>query len=299
MQETVITIVSAESDGLGDALASKIMAEIRSFGVDDVNYKWLERGKALDIFINIYNAELTEKLRAHFKGQGGFDVFIQQNDDTRKKRLLIADMDATIVVGETLDELADHVGLKEKVSAITERAMRGELDFEAALRERVGMLTGLPLTQVFEVVQSMQLSKGARTLVQTMKRHGARCVLVSGGFDFFTGQAASLCGFDAHFGNRLGLADEKLTGDVLSPIVDKSFKEKKLKEESANLNLPSAMTMAVGDGANDIPMLTAAGAGVGYFAKPAVLVATPFQVRYTDLTALLYMQGFSDKEIAR
>ena len=212
----------------------------------------------------------------------------------RKKRLLIADMDSTIINVECIDELADFAGAKAQVSAITERAMRGELDFEAALRERVAMLKGLPVADLQRVYdERVRLNPGARTLVRTMRGNGARCVLVSGGFTFFTSRVAQAALFHAHRGNTLGEADGVLTGEVGEPILGREAKLQALKEEAAAHQLPLSATLAIGDGANDLAMIEAAGLGVAYRAKPVVAAQADARVDHTDLTTLLYFQGYS------
>ena len=212
----------------------------------------------------------------------------------RKKRLLIADMDSTIINVECIDELADFAGLKAQVSAITERAMRGDLDFESALRQRVAMLKGLPVTDLQRVYdRRIQLNPGARTLVRTMAANGARCVLVSGGFTFFTSRVAQAALFQAHRGNSLGEADGVLTGTVGEPILGRAAKLEALKDEAAARQLPLSATLAVGDGANDLAMIEVAGLGVAYRAKPIVAAQADARLDHTDLTTLLYFQGYS------
>jgi phosphoserine phosphatase len=217
-----------------------------------------------------------------------------QTLEGRKKRLLIADMDSTIINVECLDELADFAGLKAEISAITERTMRGELPFEAALRERVAMLKGLPVTALQQTYdERVRLNPGARTLVRTMAANGARCVLVSGGFSFFTSRVAQAALFQAHRGNTLGEADGLLTGTVGEPILGREAKLEALKEEAATKQLPLSATLAIGDGANDLAMIEAAGLGVAYHAKPIVAAQADARVDHTDLTSLLYFQGYS------
>ena len=212
----------------------------------------------------------------------------------RKKRLLIADMDSTIINVECIDELADFAGVKAQVSAITERAMRGELDFEAALRERVAMLKGLPVADLQRVYdERVRLNPGARTLVRTMRGNGARCVLVSGGFTFFTSRVAQAALFHAHRGNTLIEAGGALTGQVGEPILGREAKLEALKQEAAAGQPPMSATLAVGDGANDLAMIGAAGLGVAYRAKPVVAAQADARVDHTDLTSLLYFQGYS------
>ncbi len=212
----------------------------------------------------------------------------------RKKRLLIADMDSTIINVECLDELADYAGLKAEISAITERAMRGELAFEVALRERVAMLKGLPVTALQAAYdERVRLNPGARTLVKTMANNGARCALVSGGFSFFTSRVAQAAGFQSHRGNELAQADGRLTGLVGDPILGREAKLAALNEDAKLFGIPLAETLAVGDGANDLAMIEAAGLGVAYRAKPIVAAQADARVDHTDLTTLLYFQGYS------
>jgi len=217
--------------------------------------------------------------------------------ECRRKSLLVADMDSTIVTGETLDELADFAGLKPRIAAITARAMNGELDFKAALRERVAMLQGLSVTALEQTWQRVQLTPGARELVATMRAHGAYTVLVSGGFSFFTGRVAALCGFDLHRSNVLLDDGAVLTGRVAEPILDRDSKLATLRQLAAERGLPMAATLAVGDGANDLDMLRAAGLGVAYRAKPIVAAAAQARVDYADLRALLFAQGYRKEEI--
>jgi len=215
----------------------------------------------------------------------------------RRKRLLIADMDSTIINVECLDELADFAGVKDKVSEITERAMRGELAFEGALRERVGMLAGLAVGALQTCYdERVQLNPGARTLVTTMAAHGARCALVSGRFTFFTRRVAEAAGFHLNRANTLIEADGRLTGQVGNPILGKEAKLAALREETAALGLTPADALAVGDGANDLAMIEAAGLGVAYRAKPIVAAQAHAKVDYTDLTTLLYFQGYTAAE---
>ena len=215
----------------------------------------------------------------------------------RRKRLLVADMDSTIIGCECLDELADFAGVKAEVSAITEKAMRGEIDFEGALRERVAVLKGLPasdLQRCFD--ERVRLNPGARALATTMAAHGARCVLVSGGFDFFTRRVAEAAGFQAERANHLIGANGALTGEVREPILGREAKLAALREEVAALGLGPAAALAVGDGANDLAMIEAAGLGVAYRAKPVVAARAHARIDHTDLTTLLYFQGYRADE---
>jgi phosphoserine phosphatase len=215
----------------------------------------------------------------------------------RRKSLLVADMDSTIVTGETLDELADFAGLKARIAAITARAMNGELDFKAALRERVAMLRGLSLHALEQTWERVRLTQGARELVATMRAHGAYAVLVSGGFSFFTSRVATLCGFDEHRSNMLVDDGVALTGEVAEPILDRDTKLHTLTKLAAARGLPLAACLTVGDGANDLDMIQAAGLGVAFHAKPVVAAAARTRVDHADLRALLFAQGYRAEEI--
>ena len=217
---------------------------------------------------------------------------IAQPTATRRKRLLLADMDSTIVTSETLDELADFAGLKPRISAITARAMNGELDFKSALRERVAMLRGLPVTALEQTWQRVQLTPGAAELVATMRANGATTALVSGGFTFFTGRVAALVGFHLHRSNQLLDDGTALIGSVAEPILDRDSKLATLHELAARDGIDLAATLAVGDGANDLDMLQAAGMGVAFHAKPVVAAAASARVDHADLRALLFAQGY-------
>ena len=220
------------------------------------------------------------------------DVIVQPAAPTRRKRLLVADMDSTMIQQECIDELADFAGLKAEIAAITERAMQGELDFEAALDARVAALKGLDATAIDRcLAERSTLMPGARTLIATMKALGARTLLISGGFTAFTAPVAARIGFDRQVANLLHIADGRLDGTVAKPIVDSAVKRDTLIAERATLGLETADTLAVGDGANDIPMLQAAGLGIAYHAKPKASAAADAAVRVGDLTVLLSAQG--------
>jgi len=211
----------------------------------------------------------------------------------RRKRLFIADMDSTIIGCECLDELADFAGVKAEVAAITERAMRGEIAFEGALRERVAMLKGLPTTVLEQCYRErVRLNPGAATLVRTMAANGVHCVLVSGGFESFTGPVSKAAGFAGHQANRLIQAEGRLTGEVGRPILGREAKLEALQLHAAQRGLAFDDVLAVGDGANDLAMIEAAGLGVAYRAKPVVAAQADTKVDHSDLTALLYFQGY-------
>ncbi len=218
----------------------------------------------------------------------------------RRKQVLVADMDSTMIEQECIDELADAVGIKAEVAAITERAMNGELDFEQALRTRVALIKGLERAVIEEIRRErITLAPGGRALVHTMKAYGAVTSLVSGGFTFFADYFAKRIGFDEAIANVLEFEGNRLTGTVASPIVDKATKLRRLQELAAERSLPMSATVAVGDGANDLDMIKAAGLGVALHAKPHVAAEAQVRIDHGDLTALLYLQGFTDEDIVR
>ena len=218
----------------------------------------------------------------------------------RRKKLLVADMDSTIINVECLDELADMAGLKPQIAAITERAMRGELEFEAALKQRVGMLKGLKLEALERTyAERVRLNPGAKSLLATMRAHGAHTMLVSGGFGFFTKRVAQAAGFHIERGNMLLDDGMRLTGEVGMPILGRQAKLKALEEAVAEMGISFEEALAVGDGANDLAMIKRAGLGVAYHAKPVVAEAAGAAINHNDLTALLYLQGYADSEIVR
>lgn len=210
----------------------------------------------------------------------------------RRKRLLVADMESTIIRNEMLDELADELGIGATVKEITRRAMNGELDFAAALNERVALLAGHSTALLETVWGRVEFMPGARTLVATMKAHGAYCALVSGGFTVFTGRVRKICDFDEDQANHLAMDGDRLLGSVTPPLVDRAAKKAALDRLSASLGLPPTATLATGDGANDLDMIRAAGLGVAFRAKPLVADAAPARITHGDLTGLLYLQGY-------
>ena len=227
------------------------------------------------------------------------DVILLRAGRHGRKKLLIADMDSTMIGQECIDELAGFAGVKSQVAAITERAMRGDIAFEPALRERVALLRGLPASIVAEVIATrITLMPGARALVATMKAHGAFTALVSGGFDVFVEPVAAMIGFDASQANRLLVADGRFTGVVAEPVLGRAAKRAALRAHCAARGLSHGEAIAVGDGANDLDMLAAAGLGVAYRAKPAVAAAAHASIAHNDLTALLFAQGISRDEFA-
>ncbi len=257
--------------------------------------RWLGEDVAADI---VFVGELGPKRAAIEAGFAGapIDVIVQPLAG-REKRLLVADMDSTLIGQECVDELAACAGVGAHVASVTERAVRGEIAFEPALRERVALLAGLPETVVDEVLaKSITLNPGARTLVQTMKARGARVVVVSGGFRPFTRAVAARLGADEDRANALEISEGRLTGKAIEPILGQDAKLAALNEIAAAMGLDLSETMAVGDGANDLAMLLAAGFGAAYRAKPKVAAAAHARINHGDLTALLYAQGIRRKE---
>ncbi|MBG6210440.1 phosphoserine phosphatase [Labrenzia sp. EL_126] len=256
----------------------------------------LSTGVAADIRFEGPNASAAMTLLREITGTSPVDIFVQP-EEGRRKLLLIADMDSTMIRQECIDELAAELGLKERISDITERAMRGEIEFEPALRERVALLAGLPVSAIDTVLSNrIVLMPGGRTLVQTMKSNGAYCALVSGGFTHFTRAVAAMIGFDENQANTLLETDGRLAGKVSEPILGREAKRVRLEELVSQQKLSFEDTLAVGDGANDLAMIERAGSGVAYRAKPAVAEIADFRVDHGDLTALLYLQGYSESE---
>jgi len=288
---TSVHVLTLVADRTATSLTGALVGRVRdAIGGDAMSV--LSPGEAVELALDA--APDLAVVRAALAGEA-VDA-ITQPAAGRRKRLLIADMDSTIVTGETLDELADFAGLKDRIAAITARAMNGELDFKAALRERVAMLKGLPVAALQQTRQRVRLTQGARELVATMRAHGAVTALVSGGFTFFTGRVAALVGFDLHRSNVLLDDGAALTGAVAEPILDRHAKVATLRELAARDGLGLEAALAVGDGANDLDMLREAGLGVAFHAKPIVAAAARARVDHADLRALLFAQGYRVKE---
>ena len=295
--QVALTLVAADLDALEAVLPEALEAAALA-GLTAADTRVLGDG-AVDLTFEA--AELTTLKSNVARALESKSVdFCVQPAAGRRKRLLIADMDSTIIGCECLDELADFAGLKAQIAAITERAMAGEIPFEAALIERVRQLTGVDLSALqWTFDERVRLNPGAATLARTMRAHGARCALVSGGFEFFTRRVAEAAGFDTHRANRLIDDGARLTGEVALPILGREAKLAALCEEAAVLGIDLGQTLAVGDGANDLAMIEAAGLGVAYRAKPVVAARADAKVDHTDLTTLLYFQGYGADEFRR
>ena len=289
----VATLISAPSaPALGEAMLARVLSRLSAAQ----SPAWLTEGMAADILLpgaaQLDCRRTAGTIREALAG-APIDVVVQPTAH-RRKRLFLADMDSTMIEQECIDELADYVGLKPHVATITERAMRGEIAFEPALRERVALLKGLPASVIDDVIaKHISLTPGGTTLVKTMRAHGTHTCLVTGGFTLFSQRVAAMIGFDESRANTLAIGpDGKLTGEVVEPIFGRDGKLATLEALTARLGLDPEETMAIGDGANDIAMIEAAGLGVAYRAKPRVAEAAAARIDHGDLTALLYLQGY-------
>jgi phosphoserine phosphatase len=288
----VATLVADPSNApLSEATLERAAQALR--GVE--RRRWLDEGVAADLVFTGDPKAKRAALEESLSGEA-IDVIVQPLAH-RRKRLLVADMDSTLIGQECVDELADFAGVGARVAAITERAMRGEVAFAPALRERVALLAGLPETVIRNVLKDrITLNRGARTLVQTMRANGAYVAIVSGGFRQFTAAIRERLGADEDRANVLMIDGGKLTGKINEPILGEGAKLAALEEIAAAMGLVLEETLAAGDGANDLPMLQAAGLGIAYRAKPKVAVAADARIEHTDLAALLYAQGFARED---
>jgi len=257
---------------------------------------WLSPGRAFDIAFKGDAKTVLASARASAEGLGA-DINVVATKG-RKKKLLVSDMESTIISCECLDELAEIAGIKPKIADITERAMRGEIAFEGALRERVGLLKGLPLSALEQVYrEKAKLIPGAKEFVATMKKHGAHTMLVSGGFTYYTAKIAELVGFDEDQANTLHIDGDVIAGTVGEPILGREAKLEALERGLKEFGLEASEALAIGDGANDLAMIQKAGMGVAFHAKPVVAAAAGFAITHGDLRDVLYLQGYSDAEI--
>jgi len=287
---SVATLIAAGR--LDDRLIDRVLGLLRELDPAAAFLGWIDEGDAADLRFSRRGRDARWAL----DGLEGVDIIVQA-DEPRWKRLLVADMDSTIIGQECIDELADYAGLKDKVARITERAMQGELDFPGALRERVRLLAGLDERELKRCLdERVRVTAGAETLVQTMRAGGASCLLVSGGFLSFAEPVARVVGFDRVRANRLVFAGGKLSGEVGDPIVDAMTKREALVEVRHQLGLKREDVLAIGDGANDRLMIEEAGLGIAFRAKPALVEVADGELRHHGLDALLWVQGVSRRE---
>ena len=287
------TLIAA--DGLREGDISAGLDRLRDAGCAPAGGGWIEPGKAADLFFGMG----PDAARAALEGAFARADVVVQPVAARAKAVLVADMDSTMITVECIDELADYAGIKPEIAAITDRAMRGELDFEAALDARVALLAELD-ERVIErcLAERVRITAGAEVLVRTMRARGATCVLVSGGFTRFAEPVGLRIGFTRAVANVLEVADGRLTGRVARPIVGAAAKERELEHAAAEAGVGMEGCVAVGDGANDLPMIRRAGLGVAYRAKPVVAAAAGARLEHGDLSALLYAQGLARAEWA-
>jgi phosphoserine phosphatase len=298
---TVLTLIAAEGarPRIDDAVAA-VRDALDELGARLGPIDWLARGTACDNFFDALDPDQADAAarRALAGAFAGLPVdLVVQPAAGRRKRLLLADMESTIIENEMLDELAEFLGLRVRVAEITRQAMNDEIDFVAALEARVALLKGMPETTLDHAAARIRVTPGAAALVATMRAHGAATALVSGGFRVFTERVRRMLGFDLDIANQLDVADGRLAGTVGAPIVTRETKLASLKMLSAERSLRLTETLAVGDGANDLPMLDAAGLGVAFRAKPVVAARARARIDHCDLSALLYAQGYRAGEI--
>ena len=293
----VLTLIAAPAPAAlpGEEAIAALRRELSEAGGHPGPIHWLAHNQACDIEIADQVLAIAATIARERLRGAAIDVAVQAAEN-RRKRLLLADMESTIVTEELLDEIGRSIGIGEHIAEVTARSMRGEIDFAQSLRERVALLKDHPATVLERVAAGITLTSGARTLVQTMRANGAHTVLLSGGFDYFAGQVRKTCGFHESWANRLVISNGRITGGVEEPVFDGAGKLRVTSEVAARLSIPLDQAAAVGDGANDVPMLQAVGLGVAFRGKPAVVAATRFHLEHADLTGLLYLQGYRRDE---
>lgn len=294
----VLTLIADPTGpGIDDTMIATARDALAALGAHPAGGPdWLSPRSACDLpFDDADPAEVQNGVRARLAG-AALDIIAQPRAGRRKK-LLVADMESTIIANEFVDELAELAGVGAKVAAITDRVVRGTIEFAVALEERVAMLAGLPIESLDRAYARLEVNPGARALAPTMRAAGARTALVSGGFTCFSTRVRKEVGFDTDHANTLEVADGRVTGHVAKPILDRAAKRTRLEELRTAMGLAAADTMAVGDGANDLDMIAAAGMGVAFHAKPVVAAAARARIDHGDLTALLYIQGYRADDI--
>lgn len=296
--DNVLTLISNPVDGpLSAQQVERVRSVLEQLGAETTPADWLSKDEACDIVFDMLPCEAAEAAALKALDGAPIDV-IAQSTLRRKKKLIIADMDSTIVEGETLDELAEFAGIGDKIAALTMRAMNGEMGFTEALKTRVGMLNGLKESFMEETMKGVKLNPGARELIATMRANGAFTALISGGFSFFTDRIREQVGFDMSLGNKLEIIDHVLTGQVLPPIVTKDTKLEMLIDMAAQQELGMTDTFAIGDGANDVPMLKSAGMGVAYHGHPVARENARARLNHADLSGALFIQGYRRDEFS-
>ena len=302
-----MTIVAPKQRKFDETSIAEVVNVLESYNLKPTPPNWLSEEEACDIYFSIQPPKKTINEISSILNKKKFDFYTQKNK-FRRKKILIADMDSTIISSETIDELASLVGREPEIKSITKRAMKGELDFQETIHGRVSLLAGLKVSFFKKVLANIKFNHGAETLVHTMAANGALTVLVSGGFEFFSEAIAKQVGFDQHFANRLEIKDSRLTGNILNPILGPDAKRDILMSLSSKFKIEFQESLAIGDGANDIPMIKAAGLGIAYRGKPVTRNAaldrskTVFSgtcIDHADLTAALFFQGYNKYEFIR